>query len=92
MYSISLHEYLHQTETPVTIRTRRTGIENPPRTTLQSSTERKDEVQEEPKQKRKDEVQGESKKNVWISKTVKRAKDRDQRMTARSKLKQRLTY
>jgi hypothetical protein len=56
-------------------RTRWTGIEKPPRTT----TERKDEVQEEPKQ------------NVWISKTVKGAKDRDQRMTARSRLKQRLT-
>jgi hypothetical protein len=55
--------------------TRRTGIEKPPRT----STERKDEVQEV------------SKQNVWISKTVKRAKDRDQRMIARSRLKQRLT-
>jgi hypothetical protein len=90
MYSTSLHEYLHQTETPVA-RTRRTEIENPPRTALQSSMERKDEVQEEPKQKRKDEVQGERKQNVWISKTVKRAKDRDQRMTAGEKLKQRLT-
>jgi hypothetical protein len=80
MYSTSLYEYLHQSETPLA-RTRRTGIEKSPRTTLQyiDSTERKDEVQEEPKQ------------NVWISKTVKRAKDRDQRMTAREKLKQRLT-
>jgi hypothetical protein len=52
MYSTSLYEYLHQSETPVA-RTRRTGIENPPRTALQyiASTERKDEVQEEPKQK-----------------------------------------
>jgi hypothetical protein len=55
MYSTSLYEYLHQSETPLA-RTRWTGIEKPPRTTLQSSTERKDEVQEEPKQKRKDEV------------------------------------
>jgi hypothetical protein len=77
MYSTSLYEYLHQSETPLA-RTRRTGIENLPRTALQE-TERKDEVQEEPKQ------------NVWISKTVKRAKDTDQRMTAREKFKQRLT-
>jgi hypothetical protein len=72
MYSTSLYEYLHQSETPLA-RTRRTGIEQPPRTT----TERKDEE--------------DSKQNAWISKTVKRAKDRDQRMTARSRLKQRLT-
>jgi hypothetical protein len=76
MYSTSLYGYLHQSETPLA-RTRRTGTENPPK--YIASTERKDEVQEEPKQ------------NVWISKTVKRAKDRDQRMTAREKLKQRLT-
>jgi hypothetical protein len=73
MYSIALQEYLHRSETPLA-RTRRTGIETPPRTVLQyrGTTEKKDE-------------------NVWISKTVKRAKDRDQRRSARENLKKRLT-
>jgi len=82
MYSTTLHDYLHKSET-LLARTRRTGIETPPRTILQyiNSTERKeeDEMQEEPKQ------------NVWLSKTVKRARDRDKRMTAREKVKLRLT-
>jgi hypothetical protein len=82
MYSTALHEYLHQSKTP-SAKTRRRGIETPPRTV---SKERKEE-----EEYNFDEVQEEPKQNVWISKTIKRAKEWDQRMTAREKAKQRLT-
>jgi hypothetical protein len=81
MYGPVLLECLHRTETPLATR-RRTGIETPPRELKYNTEEEEynfDEVQEEPKQ------------NVWISKTIKRAEERDQRKTAREKTKQRLT-
>jgi hypothetical protein len=85
MYSQALQEYLHQLETLGATR-QRTGIETPPRTMMRRYTSTKE--QEEEEEYNFDE---EPEQNVWITQTVKWAKERDQRMNAREKTKKRLT-
>ena len=87
-YSRPLHEYIHRRETPEATR-RRTGIETPPRS-IRGSEGQEEEYdwskdKEETGNKDKEETESEN----W--KTIKRIKDREQRVNAREKTKQRLT-
>ena len=83
-YSKSLHTYLHQSEPPSATR-RRTGIQTYP---IESPKKMKPLKEDEESEEEFDFIEAEE---GWKMNTAKRARERDQRMTARQMTKQQLT-
>jgi hypothetical protein len=90
-YSRALQGYLHLSETPAATR-RRTGMETPPRSIVQEYIGSEDSEEFDFSKDKEDatEVKEDENENEdW--KTIKRAKDREQRMNTREIIKRRLT-